>query len=200
MLPKNWQRFYRTNKVLVWLGGGLLLLWKFGGLLSTVTSGVTNVLAIGTAKAQASAAQAQAQAQAATVKANQTAQTQIDQATISAVNANATAADIATFREDAEALASAFGTKKGFWNTLLGMTGEDEAAALAVLKKYTRVMMRNGVALRDSAGKVVQRKVSLRLPVLYPFYSEITGGNSLSADVRKYMGNEHTSFLNTYLF
>lgn len=103
-----------------------------------------------------------------------------DKTLVKKVNPNATDADIAVFKEDARTIALALGYLPGSWSNFIFA---DAQTAFTTAKKYSRYLMNGADARKDSAGKWLIRKPELRLAVLQPLYSDITGGRTLIPDL-----------------
>lgn len=182
-VKKKAKSFYTENKTTILVIVGVFLLYKLRGLFGIV----------GTVVDTASGAVA-----GATADLRQSAQDATDKAAIKTINPSATPADLVKFRSDASAIAAALGHLPGSYSN---MVIADSASAMSICKKYSRVLTTNvggkAVPVMDK-GKAMVRKASLQLPVLYPFYKDITGGRNLLTDLNSTFNNGTLSTYQTF--
>ena len=163
--------FYNENKTPILVVLGLFLLWKLRGLFSAVGN-ISDTIATTVSGATAGI--------------TSSAQDAKDKVSVKTVAPNATAAQLETWRNDSRSIAAALGHLPGvFANSVIS----DDISAMSVCKRYSRLLYTvvggKPVQLKDSKNhnRPMVRAKSLQLPVLYPFYKELTAGRSLLTDL-----------------
>lgn len=164
------------------LGAAGYLLYKFNGLFSALGDTASSAVEAATAEARA---KAEASAAASKVKAD----AQLSKAKVSVLAPNATDAQIAQYTADAEALVGHLGTKKGVWTRQSFFANSDAAFGL-IKGKYSRLLLHNNAPYdsktlkSQSAETATSAKRKINASVLQPFYSDLTGGRNLVADMK----------------
>jgi hypothetical protein len=162
------KQIYERHELEILLALGAFGVYKFWGAFSavgSVTDSVGAAVAGFTANVQEDSKRSQ------------------QRAAIKIIFPGATDSDLLTFESDATALASALGKLKGSWSNALVA---DRVTALGIAKKYSHyIQVNNVVQYHTIAGKRVraERLLKFRLPVLFSFYSAVSGGNSLMSDL-----------------
>lgn len=164
------------------LGVAGYCIYKFNGVFTslsdTAKAGVEAATAGARAKAEADAAAAKVKADA-----------MINKAKVSAIAPGASASDIAQYRADAETIAAALGTQKGVY-TRQWLFADGQTAFNTLKQKYSRLLLSNNkpydvtTKVTTSVETKSSAKRKINHAVLQPFYSEITGGRNLVADVK----------------
>lgn len=176
--------FYNENKTPILVVLGLFLLYKLRGLFGIVGN-VSD--AIGNTVAGATAGVISAGKDAA------------DKVAVKTVAPDATPAQLNAWRTSAKNIAAALGKLPGVWTNSLSA---DQDSAMTECKKYSRVMYHtvNGkaVAYVDAKHNKILRRPSYQLPVLYTFYSEVTGGRNLLGDLDTAFNNGTLSKYQTF--
>jgi hypothetical protein len=159
---------YEKYKAEITIGVVLFLVWKLWPLfsaLSKVGGTVSDVVAGATANISDAAKKAQ------------------QRVAIKGINPNATDHDLEVFEAHATALAGFLGRLPGVWTN---WAYPDRAGAFGIASKYSRILLEghSPLAQPGSKGKVLaERKKSLQLAVLAPFYYSVTEGRNMIVDL-----------------